>query len=297
MKRKSGSRPKVASLFLGRKRAGTIFLLSFLVVIFFLMVLKGIPFAFDNLALIFLVFAFLLGRGRSYIFDWIPFILLLVSYDFLRGFADDVTNRVNVTAMIGAERFLFGEVPTLVWQDRFYHGVGLVEILLTFVYFTHFFVPVFFAFGLWLTSSKKYWDYVWSLLLLSFSAFITFLVYPAGPPWFAAFTGHLPPVNKIILEALAEFPHSGVRLPTLYQHVNPNPVAAVPSLHAGYPALIFLHLLELRSSIAWWFLAYFLVVCSMLIYFGEHYVVDILVGVLYAFFAFRLTLYIRNKKI
>jgi membrane-associated phospholipid phosphatase len=79
--------------------------------------------------------------------------------------------------------------------------------------------------------------------------------------------------------------------PTIYNHMNPNPVAAVPSLHAAYPTLDLLFVWRLfgwRFGLP--FAVYPLSVWVGVVYMGEHYVVDVLLGILYAvviFFAYQ----------
>jgi membrane-associated phospholipid phosphatase len=62
-----------------------------------------------------------------------------------------------------------------------------------------------------------------------------------------------------------------------------NPVAAMPSLHAGFTLLI---VLTLWKSARWWaripLAAYPVLMGFTLAYFAEHYVVDILAGWVYA---------------
>jgi membrane-associated phospholipid phosphatase len=66
-----------------------------------------------------------------------------------------------------------------------------------------------------------------------------------------------------------------------------NPVAAIPSLHAGFTLLI---MLSLWKSARWWgripLAAYPLLMGFTLVYFAEHYVVDILAGWVYALGAY-----------
>src|SRR5438445_1481822 len=57
------------------------------------MLSQGIEVLPDRYAVAMLVGAIILGRGRRFITDWSPFIGLLISYDFLRGFADDLAGR------------------------------------------------------------------------------------------------------------------------------------------------------------------------------------------------------------
>jgi membrane-associated phospholipid phosphatase len=60
-------------------------------------------------------------------------------------------------------------------------------------------------------------------------------------------------------------------------------VAAMPSLHAGMTVLIALYAIQrLRSRGRWLLLAYPVAMSTALVYYGEHYVVDVLAGALLA---------------
>ena len=64
--------------------------------------------------------------------------------------------------------------------------------------------------------------------------------------------------------------------------LNPNPVAAMPSLHAAYPWLSFLALRKYSKKLGWFFLPYPILVWFSVVYLGEHYVIDVIAGVVYA---------------
>jgi hypothetical protein len=51
---------------------------------------RGIFFTPDKWAVFLLVGAVLLGRGPSFLRDWIPFVLLIFGYEYLRGIAGDL---------------------------------------------------------------------------------------------------------------------------------------------------------------------------------------------------------------
>ncbi len=68
---------------------------------------------------------------------------------------------------------------------------------------------------------------------------------------------------------------------TIYE-INPNQVAAFPSLHAGYPFLAFLFARRAFGRVGWLMLVYSAAVWFSIVYLADHYVVDILGGLAYA---------------
>ena len=96
---------------------------------------------------------------------------------------------------------------------------------------------------------------------------------PTAPPWYAAEHGLLPGLQHVMIQVLP------VKWSSYYQSLNPNPVAANPSLHAAMPFIGFLALLRLRSPLAWPLLGWCVLVWFSIVYLGEHYILDIVCGV------------------
>ena len=64
-----------------------------------------------------------------------------------------------------------------------------------------------------------------------------------------------------------------------YNGLNPNPVAAFPSLHAAFPFLGFLALRRVYPRAAWLAFVWCILVWFSVVFLGEHYVVDVIAGV------------------
>jgi membrane-associated phospholipid phosphatase len=112
-----------------------------------------------------------------------------------------------------------------------------------------------------------------ALLLLSYAAFVTFVLVPTAPPWWASANGYLDGVRLIHLSSHTAF---------LYDKVSPNSVAAMPSLHAAYPWLFFLFACRLWGKRGGLVALYPAAVFFAVVYLGHHYVVDIIGGIVYA---------------
>jgi membrane-associated phospholipid phosphatase len=244
--------------------------------------------------------AVLLGRGRLFARDWVPFIGLFLAYELMRGYADDLGGKVHVEDVLGLERVLFGgHLPTQVLQDWLHPATGLdpFAIIGTIFYLLHFPLPLAIGFLLWLRRRRDYYDFVAALILLSMAGFATYLLLPVAPPWWAAQHGFLAgadgqPViaylKPVGFDDLASF--FGFTDRYLYSYVfydiNPNAVAAFPSLHAGYPFLAFLFARRAFGRVGWVMLAYAAGVWFSIVYLADHYVVDVLGGLAYASVAY-----------
>lgn len=261
------------------------------------MVYLGIGIAPDRYAFLLLFLALILGRFKSFVFDFFPFIFLWLSYDFLRGFADNLTPRAHFIELINLERWAFdGIIPTVELQKHFFslNHLSVLDYLATITYFLHFALALGFAFFLWLYRKSYFREFATAILLLSYAGWITYLIYPAAPPWLAQKEGYLVGVTKILNIALISFPER-LNLPTIYTSFNPNEVAAMPSMHAAYPFLILLFLISYFRWRGLLFLPYVLLVWFSIVYLGEHYVIDIIGGVIYALTFFTLAKYVLHN--
>lgn len=236
-----------------------------------------------------LLFAIIAGRGWSFLIDWLPFLLVILAYQSFAGIADDLNARVHFYAPILADHWLLRiDTPApLILQDRFFHPERVMwyDWVASGLHAAHFVTPAILGFLLWLNSRRTFWRYVATLLVLFFAGFLTYYLFPVAPPWLAAEQELIPPVTRVLIQTLAQFPASEP-LALLYQYFSPNDVAAMPSLHAGAPALLALVATALWGRRGLPLFAYPLAAGTAWVYLGEHYVIDVVAGWLYAFASF-----------
>jgi PAP2 superfamily len=274
--------------------------LAYAALVIVLMLLTGVAITPDVVAVGFGLAAVLLGRGRLFLRDWLPFLVLLLAYELMRGMADDAGLPLHAEDLAAADRLLFGgALPTQVLQEALRPASGLdaVAILATVVYMLHFALPLATGFVLWVTRRPQYYDFVAALILLSMAGFITYLLLPAAPPWYLAYHGMLngpdgQPVVEYLkpatFEAIADFLGFDGRYAysMAFGAANPNAVAAFPSLHVAYPFLSFLVLRRAFGAVGWLALGYTALVAFSVIYTGDHWVIDTIAGVAYAYVAY-----------
>jgi membrane-associated phospholipid phosphatase len=270
-------------------------------IVIVLMFAGGLRITPDVLAVALGLVAVLLGRTRLFLRDWLPFVVIFLAYELMRGIADDAGFPVHVTDVIAAERWLFGGIVPTAWLQDWLApatGVGAAAIVGTILYMMHFAIPIATGFLLWVRDRTRYHDYLVAFILLSFAGFITFLFLPVAPPWWAAQNGFLDGANgepilrylkpdafALLAETLG-FPNGTELTSYVFYGVNPNAVAAFPSLHAGYPFLSFLVLRREFGRIGWLALVYTVGVWWSIVFLGDHYVVDVIGGVAYAWAAY-----------
>lgn len=244
--------------------------------------LFGLPLTPERFLVVPLLAALVLGRARPYVRDFLPFLLLILLYEELRGVAHLLHPHPYYRPQIRLEETLFGghlpsvELQHWLWTGhlRFYDHVIIVFSSI------HFLVPPGLAFAFWLTDRGLFRRFVRAYLTLSFAGAFTFLLYPAAPPWAASRAGVIAPVALISNDGAGGTGGTGLLL-----H---NPYAAIPSLHAGYAMLVFLFVAARVRRSRWrWPITltvalYPLTMGFCVVYTGNHYVVDLLIGFAFA---------------
>jgi len=105
---------------------------------------------------------------------------------------------------------------------------------------------------------------------------VAYWAVPTAPPWYAGETGRVPPVRRIMVEAGERF--WKVLWRPLYDGLEGNPFAAMPSLHFGSSVMAARVLSQAGrgpGTIGW---MYALTLGFGLVYLGEHYVIDLIGG-------------------
>jgi membrane-associated phospholipid phosphatase len=270
-----------------RRRAIVVWCVALLVFI----VTRGVPFerTIQTAWILAGLFAFSIGKSwRQYgriLLDWLPFVGFLMLYDYTRGLADWFGRPVHVTEPLDAETWLFhGVVPTQWLQQHLYDSsnVRWYDVLVALVYVSHFVVVWAYAAVLYLTNRERWGKWARRILLLSYAGLVTYIVYPAAPPWYAADQGLIPGVVRIASRGFeAVHLHAASALISQAQGRG-NDVAAMPSLHGAFTAMLTVFLWPRLPN--WGRVLMVLYTFAMgfsLVYGGEHYVVDILMGYAY----------------
>lgn len=244
-----------------------------------ILIWRGVSVSPDYIFFLLIPVALLSGRFLGFLRDWIPFLVIFLGWEAMRGIADEPDFTPHVADLAALEMRLFGgRLPTAVLQQALDHGVAgrALAYGATVVYFGHFILPLAVGMVLWLVDRVQFVRFATALMGMALVAFVIFLVAPTAPPWYAEARGVVGGFHKII----------GTTLPSAvspyYTSLNPNPVAAFPSLHAAFPFLGFLALRAVFPRSAWLVFGWFLLVAFSVVYLGEHYVVDVISGALLA---------------
>jgi membrane-associated phospholipid phosphatase len=265
-------------------------------------VIAGIPWS-TNSVLLYVVAGLVISslgsgvRWKQLVIDWLPLIAVLFGYGILRGYASHTLwGPVSTLGSLHQQAFFapqvwfdthiagFGVDPTVQLQRWLYTpGLHFWDYLVWVCYMSHFFTSFIIAGVLWKTNYRQFRRYVPLFVGLTFIGYITYVLYPAMPPWMASQFGHLPPTTRIIDQVWKHL-HLGLGV-SLFAGGSKfdNNVAAMPSLHGAYPMLICLFFWKSSSRRKRVLLAaYPICMAFSLVYTGEHFVIDIFVGWIYA---------------
>jgi hypothetical protein len=199
--------------------------------------------------------------GRMWARFWpaAAFYVIATPAGLIRAIADDAGMPVR-TDFTAIERVLLTDAPTH-WLQGSFIDVYLVQVAAITVYITWFMVPITTAVGVLMFRPRDYWRFIAFLLLLYYAVMPFFILYPLEAPW--AQDGA---IHRFVAE---RFPEAAAQ--------DPNPYAAMPSLHVALPA-----------AAAFWYglntfwgklvLAYAALIGLVVVYGGDHYVADVLAG-------------------
>jgi hypothetical protein len=247
---------------------------------------------------IFLVCAFI-GRP-SHRWRWLGIEVALYAamwylYEITRGGGDGTHNwfgfewkaPLQVESMRNIDRFMFfGNDPNHVLQD-WWSKPGQVtwyDTILSVTYFTHFVFPVIAMAALWVTSQVQWRRFMKRFATLLGVACVMFMLLPTIPPWMAGDIKYdyrlFSPLRRHTGAGFYELGLKGFIRKFEVAKEWGNPVAAMPSLHAGFALFVpafFLPWVRQR-----WLkvlmMCFPLVMLIALVYFAEHWVIDALVG-------------------
>ncbi|MDN7120754.1 phosphatase PAP2 family protein [Nocardioides sp. ChNu-153] len=226
-------------------------------------------------------------RQLDFVRDWWPAFAVLVVYMYSRGLSDELIGMpVSYTMPVRVDEWLTGgTLPTAYLQDALCGDPCLrssdprwYDVVLTTVYYTHFVASLTLALVLWVRDRAAWVVWLTRYLAMNVAGLVVYVLYPMAPPWLAAQDGYLAEeVVRLTGRGWRDLGLGGFH--TALAAVG-NPVAAMPSLHGGIAMLIALYAVT-RLRGRWWrglVLAYPVVMGFALVYYAEHYVVDIAAG-------------------
>jgi membrane-associated phospholipid phosphatase len=211
---------------------------------------------------------------------------ILLAYDLSLPVRRWIGIEPHVWPQLEADRIVFGQLPTITLQDRLYTPgtVSWYDYVAFVIYLSHFFVTLTLLGVLWKVSYERFKHWRALVVGLATAGFLTYVLFPAVPPWLAAVQGHIEPVHRVISEMWGAVGITAAQALFETRSEFYNQEAALPSLHAAYPMLLLLFFWGWVANrwVRAGLVAYVVSMGFVLVYGGEHYVFDLVVGWVYA---------------
>jgi membrane-associated phospholipid phosphatase len=270
------------------KNSPLLLILFFLGSLFLVLILSKRFFFVPKILMILLVLiaVAVLGKLKIFLEDWFVFIGFIYLFDSLRGSIYIATCKFGLPVytlyVIKLEKFLFGGIPPVVLQNWLLHPLSPTnfswfEKFITVAHGSHFVAFLLVGFIIWLYKSNNFRFFKISFYLVIFLGLLGYFAFPTVAPWMAANVfGLFPRIIRFIAIIY------NLAIPDLSSGFDTNPIAAMPSLHAAFPVLCSLILWRIYRWKASVFYLYALLMLFVIVYTGEHYIVDVLAGVVLA---------------
>lgn len=218
---------------------------------------------------------------------WSPLSAILVLYAVAQWISGPLAGRseagganrlgfgLHVSGPRRIDEAVFGVLPSRSLQQHLVDGsTHWYDAVAALVYVTHFVsIPLLTAF-VWFRARERFGAWVTAVLAFTLIGVTGYVVYPAAPPWLGA--DDVERISRLGWHYLQLDPIARV---SAIGQGGSNPVAAMPSLHAGAALLVSGFLWPLAHR--WWriVLATYVVLMGLtLLYTGEHYAVDVVAG-------------------
>ena len=236
---------------------------------------------------VFAIFAILVvpsGRIRSFLFSFGPYAAVWFIFTAIRSLADETSfARTLNFATPDFEREMFGgQLPTVMLQDRLLDVDSLAwyDYLCTAVHWSYFLAPHAVAIYLWVTHPALFRRMLGAMTLLLSVGLALYFLLPSNPPWMAPEPINSPsaPVVYRVMESIGKTLGGGLYEASYKVVGESNPRAAMPSIHMAITFLLVFPIWVVSRRWGIGMLVYSAMMGYSLIYLGEHYVIDVLIG-------------------
>jgi membrane-associated phospholipid phosphatase len=235
-------------------------------------------------------------KSRLFLKLFFPFILTGVIYDSMRYFYwQGISGNIHVKEPYFRELYWFGiSMPlrdghTLLTPNEFFaaHPYKILDLLCGFAYL--FFVSEYLLTAFFLFVKQQFTllrHFAWCFFIVNLMGFITYFLYPAAPPWYISQYGLGPPNMNARPTAAAAQRFDQILGTHFFDQIYSRGIdvfGAYPSLHVSYPFLVVL--VTFQTPFRMISILFYLLMCLSAVYLQHHYVIDVLLGTLYAILA------------
>lgn len=233
-------------------------------------------------------------QTRIYFLLALPIFLKLMIYDSLRYVPFEWLTPIRVEEPYVLDKMLFGiEVNGTVvlfheYFLRFAHPI--LDVVVSGFYLLHEPMMFIYLFLFWKLKSVGYAGrFSVAFVLMNLISFATYMLYPAAAPWYVEQYGFAQPLGPVFgdaagmgnMDALLGVSYTTnlyARLPVVF--------GAIPSMHIGFVIMGWFYSLRVNRKLAWVAGIYTFIIGFGALYLQHHYLIDLVIGVLYALLAY-----------
>lgn len=207
-----------------------------------------------------------------------------LAFNLVRAVADDAGLAIGSQAVASSfEAMLFGRTLPSQWlQDRFYDParIQVHDIVLALVHASFFVTPFIVGVVLWARRRAVFYRYCGATAIAFGLGLVGFVLLPTAPPWLSEPES----VTRVTIHALSmgDGGSAGsLGVPTTEDSrlgFEPNHVAALPSVHVAAAVLVYLAMRRTPWHLPLLGAAYALAMTLAVVYLGEHFLIDALLG-------------------
>ncbi len=228
-------------------------------------------------------------KARLFLKTFFPFILTGMLFDSMRYFyVPLVDGRVRTAEPYLIELAWFGvggRTPNEIFQE--WHW-AVLDLVCGFGYLFYVAEYIFLAVLLFARGRSSHAKtFALCFLVVNVMGWLTYFAYPAAPPWYVREYGFGPARMDLGMNGAAALRFDALVGMNVFGRIYGRgftTFGALPSLHAAYPfiaAILAFRMPELRWARVPAVL-FFLLICLSAVYLQHHYVIDLVLGVLYA---------------
>lgn len=222
------------------------------------------------------------SEQKLFLREWVPLIVILLSYEALQGMAGSTNNILN---LFPYDKMLWTINLTGTIQRMFFSQL-MTDVMLVF-YSLHFYLVIVASVVLWLFSRSLFTRYAIAITITSYISLLIFALYPTAPPWFSGVACNLANfASQCSLSTATNLSASVQSAPPIISqlvHLNnlveSDKYAAFPSLHAAYVTLFCAFMVKFRRKLVVVMIPLEFGVLFATLYLGQHYLIDLIAGV------------------
>jgi len=209
--------------------------------------------------------------------QFVPTLSLYLLYELIGGVMSPLKNEIDWFTPARFEYLIFGNVLSVIFQQ---YRTNFLDSFFTVIYISHPFYLLLLSIILYRKHRGVFKRFSRTMVITCYVAFLIFLLYPAAPPWLAT-----KDVDNIPRTLLNNF-YANLRIPITYEGFARNLYAAVPSLHCAlaWNSTLCVRKLGKKYGVLMFCFAASLWIAT--IYTGNHFILDIILGILLASVAY-----------